>query len=91
MNKIIKIVLIIIPIILSAILVFNIYNYINLSEKNKIQTQILKEHNEKMTILNNNNNNQNNILKKLKEENKDKIVEYERWLKWEKEIQEKVN
>lgn len=91
MNKIIKRILIIIPIILSGFLALNIYKYNTVSNKHKEIDKNLINQQEK----NKNSNTEKEELitksNKLKEEKKDKIKNYERWLKWEEEIKAKIN
>lgn len=91
MNKAVKGILITIPIILSGFLAFNIYEYSNTIKENKNIKNRLKENNEKVLNINNANEETEKKLNTLKEEKKDKIKEYERWLKWEKDIKEKIN
>lgn len=91
MNKIIKYILIICPIILIIILGINIYKYITYKEN--IQT-INKNTDNYILKINDNNikkENLNNELNSLKEEKKDKLLKYERYIKWNKEILEKIN
>lgn len=91
MNKIVKYILIICPIILSLLLGINIYKYI--SSKNQNENLIDKSNTYELK-------NQDNLTKKekleqeltsLKEKNKDKIERYEKWIKWNEEMQEKIN
>ena len=89
--KYIKYILIICPIILSILLTINIYKYINIKNNN---TNIIENTNIFKNNFNKNINKQEELqkeLNKLKENNKDKIIELNRWIKWNKEIQEKIN
>lgn len=81
-----KIFLICIPSILTIILVINIYTYI--SNKNKY-THIIDEtnnYNKQIQEQNNKITSLTNELTQIKEINKEKISNYERWIKWNKEI-----
>jgi len=91
MIKKLKYLLLIFPIILSICLVINISKYQKTKNNLKnINTNIStyqnktnesKQQKEKLlTELNN-----------LKEQNKDKILEYDRWIKWNQEINSKIN
>lgn len=91
MNKIIKGILIIIPIVLSGFLALNINKYNNTTKENKtINKKII---NKQEDVINSTNKKEEleTKINELKEEKKDKINEYERWLKWEEEIKSKVN
>ena len=91
MIKKLKYLLIIFPIILSIFLVINISKYqknkdtlktlnTNISSyQNKINETKLKEE-ELNTEINN-----------LKEQNNDKIIEYNKWIQWNQEISSKIN
>ena len=81
-----KIILICIPCILTILLAINIYTHI--SYKNK-STHIIEEtnnYNKQIQEQNNKITSLNNELTQIKEINKDKISNYERWIKWNKEI-----
>lgn len=91
MNKTLKKILIICPIILSISLVANIYKYTTSKNKNN---NLIKTTNEYELKINNDNSKKNQIeneLKLLKEEKKDKIERYEKWIKWNKEIEDLIN
>lgn len=91
MMKFIKILLIVCPLILLVLLGQNIYTY--LFYKNNNQEIIENTNNYEAKIKDNTikNNNLNNELNTLKEENSEKIWDYERWIKWKSEILEKIN
>jgi len=90
MNKILKSILIVIPIILTILLGINIYKYITYKENNK--TLIDNTNNFEFKINDNTikEENLNNELSSLKEERKEKLWEYERWIKWNQEMLEKI-
>lgn len=83
--------LIIFPIILTISLIFNIHKYTN--NKNLNKDIIEKNNNYQIKIKENNlkSNELTNQINKLKEDNKDKIWEYNRWIKWNQEINSKIN
>ena len=88
--KYIKICLIIIPILLTILLGKNIYDYF---ENKKISQEKLESINNYDNKLNDDltkYSNLNTELETLKEVNKEKIMEYERWIKWNNEIVEKM-
>ena len=91
MNKVVKYLLIIFPIVLAITLVINtITYYINLNNNKNI----IKDNNQYQEKIKNNNIKNQELLIKLnqkKEDNKDKIWEYNRWTKWNQEIKEKIN
>ncbi len=91
MIKFLKQILIVCPIILTILLAINIYKYNNY--KNTNQNHIDNTNNLELKINDNTNKieNLNDELTSLKEEEKDKIWEYERWIKWNKEMLEKIN
>lgn len=83
--------LFIIPIILSILLVINISIYnTNKNKNNKLITNI-NNYQEDIKKITNNKEELNNRLEILKEKNQDKIWEYDRWIKWNKEIKEKID
>ena len=83
--------LFIIPIILSILLVINISIYnTNKNKNNKLITNI-NNYQEDIKKITNNKEELNNQLEILKEKNQDKIWEYDRWIKWNKEIKEKID
>lgn len=91
MIKYLKYILIVCPIILSILLGINIYKNIKLlKENNKI---IENTNNFEKQIIDNNKKKEEqlNILSSLKESKKTQIEEYERWIKWKKAIEEKIN
>lgn len=91
MIKYLKYILIVCPIILSILLVVNIYKYTN----NKIKNNSLLENTKNYELKITENNTKQEQLEKeltlLKEEKEDKIWELNRWIKWNKEIKEKMN
>ena len=91
MNKIIKSILIVCPIILTILLGINIYKYITYKENNKNLIENTNNYNSKTNENTIKTENLNIELSSLKEEKKDKLWEYERWIKWQKEIIEKIN
>lgn len=91
MNKVLKCILIIFPIIFTIILVINIsFYYVNLNNNQNI---IEKKNNYQEKIDSNSKKNKELLIKlnEKKEDNKDKNWEYERWEKWNQEIKEKIN
>ena len=89
--KYIKYILIACPIILSILLVININKYSNIKNNN---LDIIENTNIFKDNFNKNINKQETLqkeLNKLKKDNKDKIIELNKWIKWNKEIQEKLN
>jgi len=53
-----------------------------INDINSIKNDIIKNENKKEELTNN--------LNKTKDEKKDKILEYGKWIKWTKEIEEKI-
>lgn len=91
MIKKIKYLLIIFPIILSILLVVNICKYQNTKNNlNKLNTNI-SNYQEKIKVNNQKKEKLITELNNLKEEKKDKIWEYDRWIKWNQEIKEKIS
>lgn len=91
MIKIIKYILVICPIILSILLVVNITKYNEAKSNNK---SIIESTNNYEVKINDNITKKEELKKEvlsLQEENKDKIWQYDRWIKWNKEIKEKIN
>lgn len=89
--KYIKIFLIIISILLTILLGKNIYDYLENKKINEEKLKIIANYDNK---LNNSITNYNNLsaeLETLKEVNKEKMMEYEKWLKWKNEIVEKMD
>ena len=89
--KYLKHILIICPIILSLLLAVNIYKYTVYNNK---YNNIIDSTNNYDNQINDNNSKKeqlNNELSSLKEEKKAKIEEYDRWVKWKKEIEEKIS
>lgn len=91
MIKKLKYLLIIFPIILSIFLVINISKY----QKNKDTLKTLNTN--ISTYQNKINQNKtkeeelNTDLNNLKEQNNDKIMEYNKWIQWNQEISSKIN
>lgn len=91
MNKVVKYLLIIFPILLLIILVINISIYYVDLNNNK---NIIKENNGYLESIKESTTKNNELLieiDKLKKEKKDKIWEYDRWTRWNQEIKEKIN
>lgn len=91
MNKIIKYLSIIIPIVLSLVLVVNILIYYTSFSNNE---KIIKDTNTYKERTNENNKRNEELLTEINEtkaEKEDKIWEYDRWIKWNQEIKEKIN
>jgi len=89
--KYIKFFLIIISILLAILLGKNIYDYLENKKINEEKLKIIANYDNK---LNNSITNYNNLsaeLETLKEVNKEKMMEYEKWLKWKNEIVEKMD
>ena len=91
MNKIIKSILIVCPIILTILLGINIYKYVSYKENNQTLIENTNNYESKTNENTIKKENLNNELSSLKEEKKDKLWEYERWIKWNKEMLEKIN
>ena len=69
----------------------NIYDYLENKKINEEKLKIIANYDNK---LNNSITNYNNLsaeLETLKEVNKEKMMEYEKWLKWKNEIVEKMD
>lgn len=91
MIKIIKILLIVCSMILFVFLGKNIHTYLFYKDNNEV---IIKNTNNYEQKINDNIiqiNNLNNELNALKEQNSEKIWNYDRWIKWNNEILEKIN
>lgn len=91
MIKKLKYLLIVIPLILSITLIINISKYIHYKKEytnlfNQISDYKNKEKNNQEKI-----NNLTTEINNLKENKKDKIWEYDRWTKWNQEINSKIN
>lgn len=91
MIKVVKYILIILSLVLSALLVINIVKYNNYKEINNTIIENTNNYKNQIDTNDNKSQNLNNDLQSLKEKNKDKIWEYERWIKWTEEIIEKTN
>ena len=83
--------LIIFPIILTILLGINIYKYLDSKNKNEDIINNTQDYNLKIQENNNKLEELTNEINSLKEEKKDKLWEYERWLKWDQEIKAKIN
>lgn len=83
--------LFIIPIILLILLGINLFIYNTNNNKNKTLITNINNYQENIKKITNNKEELNNQLVIIKEKQKDKIWEYERWIKWNKEIKEKIN
>ena len=91
MIKFLKSILLVLPIILTILLGINIYKYYTYTEENNT---IIENTNNTNNLINDNKNkidSLNKELTSLKEEKKEEIWKYDRWIKWNKEIQEKIN
>lgn len=91
MIKKIKYILIICPIILTILLGVNIYKY---NKANNNNQNIIEKNNNLELKIKENNTKKEELIKELailKEDKKDKIWEYERWIKWNKEIIDMIN
>lgn len=91
MKKNKKYILVAFPTILLIALVINLYQYqSNQIENREVQKKMdtyqtkRKEFDAKKLTL-------TDKITKLKEEKKDKLWEYDRWIKWKQEIEEKIN
>ncbi|MBQ2873012.1 MAG: hypothetical protein IJE89_03325 [Bacilli bacterium] len=91
MNKISKYLSIIIPIILLIALAINILKYYTSFSDNKNIVKDSNSYQEKININNKKNEELVTEINKIKTEKEDKIWEYERWIKWNQEIKEKIN
>lgn len=83
--------LFIIPIILLILLGINLFIYNTNNNKNKTLITNINNYQENIKKITNNKEELNNQLVIIKEKQKDKIWEYERWIKWNKEIKEKID
>ena len=90
MIKYLKTILIVCPIILTILLGINIYKYYSYQKDNN--NIIENTNNIKNQILENTTKieNLNKELTDLSEEKKEELWKYNRWLKWNQEIQEKI-
>lgn len=88
--KYIKICLIIIPILLTILLGKNIYDYFENKKINQEKLESINNYDNKLNDDLTKYSNLNTELETLKEVNKEKIMEYERWIKWNNEIIEKM-
>ena len=88
--KYIKICLIIIPILLTILLGKNIYDYFENKKINQEKLESINNYDNKLNDDLTKYSNLNTELETLKEVNKEKIMEYERWIKWNNEIVEKM-
>jgi len=91
MIKKLNYILIICPIILSILLIINIIKYNNYQTKNQNIINSNNNYQEKITKDNQKKEQLTNKINNLKEEKKDKIWEYDRWIKWNQEIISKIN
>ena len=89
--KYIKFFLIIISILLTILLGKNIYDYLENKKINEEKLKIIANYDNKLNNSITNYNNLSTELETLKEVNKEKMMEYEKWLKWKKEIVEKMD
>ena len=91
MKKILKYILIICSIVLTILLGINIYK--NYSYKNNNNVIIEKTNNINTKIYENNTNKEKieQEISTLKNNNKDKVWELEKWQKWNEEIKEMIN
>lgn len=88
--KYIKICLIIIPILLTILLGKNIYDYFENKKISQEKLESINNYDKKLNDDLTKYSNLNTELETLKEVNKEKIIEYERWIKWNNEIVEKM-
>jgi len=90
MKKTLKYILISVPCVLTILLGINIYKYISYQNNNELTIENTNNYNEKISDNNNKLESLNDELTSLKEEKEDKIWEYERWIKWNKEMLELI-
>ena len=88
--KILKYIYVICPIILAGTLIINIYKYYNKQIEYNNLTKTTNNYNLQIQEIENQKNQFELTLSSLKEEQKDKIKEYERWIKWNEEIKQKI-
>ena len=89
--KILKYIYIICPIILATTLIISIYKYYNKqNEYNNLEKET-SNYNLQIKEIETKKEQFELTLSSLKEEKKEKIKEYERWIKWKEEIKEKIN
>lgn len=91
MIKVVKFSLIICSFILTALLVVNIIKYNNNLKNNNNLIDTTNNYQNKIKDNNTKKEQLETELISLKEEKKDKIWEYDRWIKWNQEIKEKIN
>lgn len=91
MIKKLKYLLIIFPIILSIFLIFNISKYQKNKNNLKILNTNISSYQNKINEKQIKENQLTNELNNLKEQNNDKILEYNRWIQWNQEIISKIN
>lgn len=91
MIKSLKYSLIGIPFILTILLGVNIYKYYSYKNNNQKVINITNNYSEKINENHNKQDELNKELTTLKDEKKDKIWEYERWVKWNQKILELIN
>lgn len=90
MMKYLKYTLICVPCVLTILLGVNIYKYFSYQNNNEIIIENTNNYSKQINEYNNKKEELNQELTTLKEENKDKIWEYERWVKWNQEMLEKI-
>ena len=91
MIKFLKSILLVLPIILTILLGINIYKYYTYQEENNIIIENTNNINNQINDNKNKIDSLNKELTSLKEEKKEEIWKYDRWIKWNKEIKEKIN
>ena len=89
--KILKYIYIICPIILSITLILNIYKYYNKQQEYNNLKETNNNYNIQIKEIETQKEQFESTLSSLKEQQKDKINEYERWIKWNEEIKQKLN
>lgn len=90
MKKTLKYILIGVPCVLIILLGINIYKYISYQNDNELIIESTNSYNNKINKNKNKLDNLNDELTSLKEEKEDKLWEYERWIKWKKEMLELI-
>lgn len=89
--KYVRFCLVLCPIILVLLLILNINIYLKKEYNNKKIIESTNDYKNRINEVAIKQNNLNNELTSLKKENPNKVWDYERWTKWNKEILEKIN
>lgn len=91
MIKKLKYLLIIFPIILSILLLINITKYQKNKDTLKTLNTNISTYQNKINKTKSKEEELNTELNNLREQNNDKIMEYDKWIQWNQEILSKIN